>query len=131
MAGVVVLDANVLIALYEGNDAHHAWAVNTIADTAADDLVISVVTYAEAMVRPMRLGTNSQFTAGLEQLNVGVLPLPAVSAEHVARVRATTNLRMPDAVVLQAALEHGGAIATADASLAAAAISHGVAVYRP
>ena len=131
MAGVVVLDANVLIAAYDDTNAHHAWAVDLLTLTTAEDLVISALTYAEVLVRPAMENVLDEFRRDVDPVGYKVLDITAESAIATAQVRAQSKLRMPDAVVLQAALEHRGAIATADASLAAAALSHGVTVYRP
>ena len=48
---------------------------------------------------------------------------------RLARIRAKTALKMPDAVVLAAALAINGQVATFDNSLAAAAAAHDVLLY--
>ena len=60
---------------------------------------------------------------GIEQL-----PAPAEQPLTLAKLRASTSLKLPDCCVLAAAIETGATLATFDATLAKAAPEHGVAV---
>ncbi len=103
MAGVVVLDAGVVIAFRNAADPLHARAVTAWHQHAAADLVLPASAYAEALVGPCRAGPHEvaafrQFLAGLA---VHVEPVSTAIAERAAEVRATTrSLRLPDALVL-------------------------------
>ena len=130
MAGVV-LDANFLIALYNEKDTHHAWANDVSLDTLGEELFIPALSFAETLVRPARAGKADLIALALEDLGVRVIPLLEDSALHLAQVRADSGLRMPDAVVLQAALENNCSIATSDGALAKAAQIAGVTVFKP
>ena len=131
MAGVVVLDANVLIALYDERDAHHAWARQFFVDTIADELCISALTFAETLVRPTRAGVGELFQAAIADVGISVDPIDAFGAIQLATTRAESGLRMPDAVVLHTAQRRGGALATSDNTLAKAAIAAGITVFQP
>ncbi|GAA0651373.1 hypothetical protein GCM10010174_88910 [Kutzneria viridogrisea] len=55
--------------------------------------------------------------------------LAAAHAGRLAALRASTGLKMPDAVVLLTAEVSGAALATFDERLAAAAVGQGVLLY--
>lgn len=130
MAGVI-LDANFLIALYNESDVHHGWAREVMLDTLSDELFIPALSYAETLVRPAITKQSELLIDALSELGIEVVPLVESSAVHLAHVRADSKLRMPDAVVLQVALEKGSAIATSDQTLAKAAHKAGVTVFKP
>jgi predicted nucleic acid-binding protein len=131
MAGVVVFDANVLIALCLTTDAHHTWALDVFRFTQGSNLMVSAMTYSEFLIRPKREGVLQQMLNGIEQLGLEITPIDVHNALALTDVRARTNLRMPDAVVLQTAIEHSGAIATTDKRLASAARELNIPVYQP
>ena len=131
MAGVVVFDANVLIALCLTTDAHHTWALDVFRFTQGSNLMVSAMTYSEFLIRPKREGVLQQMLNGIEQLGLEITPIDVHNALALTDVRARTNLRMPDAVVLQTAIEHSGAIATTDKRLASAARELNLPVYQP
>ena len=61
------------------------------------------------------------------------VPLAPTDAAEIARVRSTYGIRMPDAVVLHAAIGYSASVMTLDEGLAAAAARAGVtrAVVEP
>ncbi|MDH6531903.1 putative nucleic acid-binding protein [Aurantimicrobium minutum] len=128
MARVIVLDANVLIALLSSQDAHHGWAVDLFIDSVDDTLVISSLTLSEAMVHPARNGQIDVMLRNITSLGIKVAPLDQADSINLAYVRARTQLRMPDALVLHTAIEHHASLATLDARLAQAAQSEGLNV---
>lgn len=131
MAGVVVLDAGALIALYDGNDAHHEWARMLLTHTADDQLVMSALTYAEVLVRPTQAGSASVFDRGIAGLHIQIAEISEHDARKIAEIRASTALRMPDAVVVFEARRAGAAVATTDKQLAKSARESGLMVYSP
>jgi predicted nucleic acid-binding protein len=131
MAGVVVLDAGALIALFDSTDPHHPWALELFIKTAGDDLIMSTLTYAEVLVRPLREGRVEKFESSISGLGITLATVTVDDARQLAGIRVATNLKMPDAVILAVAEQNVGAIATTDASLARAASERGVTVYRP
>jgi predicted nucleic acid-binding protein len=121
MARVIVLDANVLIALLASHDVHHAWALDLFIDSIEDKLVISSLTLSEAMVHPARNGQMDVMLRNITSLGIEVSPLDQAGSINLAYIRARTQLRMPDAVVLHTAIEHNASLATLDARLAQSA----------
>jgi predicted nucleic acid-binding protein len=130
MAGVIVLDANVLIAFLDATDSHHSATVQLLERRYADGFGASVLTVAEALVHPTRVDRQAAAIASLERIGVQTIPLLAADALALARVRNSYRVRMPDAVALHTALVTGSELATFDDALAAAAESAGVGIAR-
>lgn len=124
---MIVLDANILIALLDPADPHHEGAVELLHANIGEGLSVSVLTLAEALVHPARAGRDDEASAVFDAIGVQVVPL-TVDAGALARQRATARVRMPDAVVLRLAIDTSAAVATFDAALAAAAVDAGVEV---
>ena len=131
MAEIVVLDASALIALLSSDDSHHEWAVRMFLDTTAWQFQMSVLNQAEAMVHPTRAGKQEQFLEAIHNLRIDIAPVEASDGLEIAKMRAQTNLRMPDALVLHQALKVHGAIATTDKELAQQARARSVGVFQP
>ena len=131
MAGVVVLDAGALIALFDSKDSHHEWALKMFVDTAGDELVMSSLTYAEVLVRPLREGRADLFESSVGGLGISLASIEATDARPLAALRTETNLKMPDAVVLATAIHNDSHIATTDAGLAKVARERGLTVLHP
>lgn len=130
MAGVT-LDARVVIALTTTDDAHHAWAVRLIDGASQDDMSISALTLAESLVGSARAGRAYDMHHELNIAGVRTVPLPAEAAIEIAHLRASSGLRMPDAVVLHTAITQGAALATTDRALATAARAAGIVCHSP
>jgi predicted nucleic acid-binding protein len=116
---IVVLDASVVIAFLDGDDAHHAAAVEAVGRTRGDDLVIPSSAYAEILVDPWRRGPEAVGLVKrfLTDLGVRIEPLAAAIAEHAARLRSShRTLRLPDALVIATAEALGGNVLTCDRS---------------
>lgn len=131
LADIVVLDESALIALLSSEDPHHDWAVQMFIDTVAWNYQITALNKAEAMVHPTRLGKLDGFLASLEGLRVEVAAIEDADTAEISKIKATTNLKMPDATVLYQAEKAQGAIATTDTELARVAQSRSVGVFRP
>ena len=131
MANLVVLDASALIALASSKDPHHTWALEMFRDTASFDLQMSALTQAEVLVHPARAGKLDKFLKLIGDLGLEIAPIEAVDSSKLASIRATTNLKMPDAVVLHQAIKANGSIATTDQKLANVAKSKGIGVFSP
>ena len=80
-----------------------------LAKAVDDDLGVNPLPLAEVLVAPARVGLMDATKAALRDLEVAELPFP--SPVRLARLRATTGLRMPDCCVLLAA-EDGATAAT-------------------
>jgi predicted nucleic acid-binding protein len=131
LAQLVVLDASALIALASSKDPHHDWALNMFRDTAGFGLQMTVLTQAEVLVHPSRAGRLEKFLKLIRGLGLEITPIEEADASKLASLRSSTNLKMPDAVVLHQALEAKGSIATTDQQLAKVARSKGVGVFHP
>jgi predicted nucleic acid-binding protein len=128
---VIVLDANVLIAAFDGSDLHHEWAISFLRDTVSEELMISTLTYAEILVAPIRAERLKDFRKGIDSLGFSIDGIASADAPEIARLRAETGLKMPDVIVLHAALKHDASLATADAVLSRKAAALGIAVFSP
>ena len=131
MAEIVVLDASALIALLSSDDPHHDWAVRMFLDTVAWQFQMTVLNQAEAMVHPTKSSRLEQFLAAVDNLRIEIVPVESSDGAQLAKIRADTNLRMPDVLVLHQALKVQGAIATTDKDLAKAARARSVGVFAP
>jgi predicted nucleic acid-binding protein len=127
---VIVLDASVLIAQFEGNDVHHGRAVKLLSDAAGDEFAASPLTLAEALVQPTRQGRADDARAGIHRLAVRTIPLDDAAPTRLAELRVSTGLKLPDCCVLLAAERAGADVATFDEDLASAAGQAGLSVRR-
>jgi predicted nucleic acid-binding protein len=130
VAGVIVLDASVLIAYLDGEDRHHRRAEAVLVAAVDDDLGAHSLTLAEVLVVPVGEGRLEPVMAALRDLEVKEVPFPPNAAVRLAQLRATTGLKMPDCCVLLAAEAVGGAVASFDERLAEAADRLHLAVVR-
>jgi predicted nucleic acid-binding protein len=128
VASVIVLDASVLIAYLDSEDAHHARADALLVQLIDDDFAASSLTLAEVLVLPARQGRLDAARQAMMELDVKELAFPADSAVKLAQLRASTNLKMPDCCVLLAAEQVEARIASFDDRLNAAATSRGLVV---
>jgi predicted nucleic acid-binding protein len=126
---MIVLDASVLLAQLDRDDAHHAAARQRLRTVAEQRLGIgaSTITLAEVLVSPTRAGTLGSASAALRALEIEELPLPRGAAEQLAALRADTGLKLPDCCVLLAAEAAGGAVLTFDERLAREAAQRNLA----
>jgi predicted nucleic acid-binding protein len=127
----LVLDASVLIALYNDHDPNHKWAVDLMFQCVADKFHMSSLNLAEVTVQPMRLGFEEKFNKGIQGLNIQVSGLTASASADLARIRATTNSPMPDCCAIQLAEEKSAALATCDRRQGKSAKSLGIEVFQP
>ena len=126
MAGVIVLDASVLIAFLDGEDVHHIRAEALLAQEIDDDFAASLWTLAEVFVMPVRQQRLDAAREALGELDVQELAFPPDLAVRLAQLRASTNLKMPDCYVLLAAEEAGARVASFDDRLNDEAVSRGL-----
>jgi len=124
---MIVLDANVLIAHLDRDDALHASAMERLSDLAEQPFGASSITLAEVLVAPTRAGNVSAVQAVLRALAVSELPLPSDAAERLASLRVETRLKLPDCCVLLAAEATEGSVLTFDERLAREAADRGLA----
>lgn len=111
---MIVLDACVLIAYLDGEDAHHERAEALLAREIDEDLAINPLTLAEVLVVPARANRLTEVSAVLDELDVRELPFPAGAGAALARLRSETGLKMPDCCVLLAVDQAGARLASFD-----------------
>lgn len=128
---MIVVDASVLIAQLDSDDAQHRLAVSVLLAVADEELAASPLTLAEVLVGPARSGRLELATAMLRQLAISTVPLQADAPVRLAALRAETRLRVPDCCVLLAAEERLASVATFDRTLARAASSRGLRLVAP
>jgi predicted nucleic acid-binding protein len=114
VAAVIVADASLLIAWLDDGDAHHLDAIEVLA--AVDRFVVHPLTLAEVLVHPARLRCEGDVLGRLEAIGM-VVATSLLDPLALARLRATTNLRMPDCVVVLCAVTTGSEVATFDREL--------------
>ncbi len=114
---MIVVDASVLIAFLDPDDAHHAAAVALLAD-AVPPLLVHAITAAEVLVAPVRRGVADSVWSDLAAIGVEVDTMPDEPMQ-LARLRAETGCKLPDCCVLATAARHHAPVATFDARLSA------------
>jgi predicted nucleic acid-binding protein len=122
MVGVVVIDASVLIAWLDDHDRHHATAIDVLSDV--ERFVVHPLTLAEVLVHPARQGQEGEVVTRLSAIGM-IVSSQALEPVGLARLRATTRLKMPDCVVLATAQAHGLPLVTFDDTLRSAAAALG------
>lgn len=123
---MIVLDAGVVIALLDPDDAHHESAHELVRTHLDDDLLINPINLAEALVRPAQTGRLSLTLSTLTNLGLTATDLPPQPAARLAEIRAATGSKMPDCCALLTAEQEGAMLATFDLRLQASARLLGV-----
>lgn len=119
------LDASVVLALLNTEDAHHRVARSSVAQLPRP-LVIHELTLAECLVRAVRAGRDRHVLDVLSDLCSITGSSGAQGAHRLAQLRARAGLPLPDCCALDAAIQRGTGLATFDVRLARAAADLGV-----
>jgi predicted nucleic acid-binding protein len=130
MAGVIVLDASVLIAYLDGEDRNHGRAETLLAREIDDDIAANSLTLAEVFVVPAREHRLDAVRAALQDLDLQERPFPTDTAVKLAELRTTSKLKMPDCCVLLAAEDARARVASFDDRLADVAATRRLVVIR-
>jgi len=131
MAGVIVLDASVLIAYLAGEDEHHEAAEALLAREIDDDFGANPLTVAEVLVGPARNDRLDEVRLALRELEVEELPFPGDTAVKLALLRSETGLKMPDCCALLAAEHVGARLASFDDKLRKTALKRSLQTVGP
>jgi predicted nucleic acid-binding protein len=116
--GTVVLDASVVLALFDPIDDHHvaaAVAVRRCRD-AGDTFKVPASAVAEALVGACRQRSEERRLAQIERTFGPLRPIDSAVAIAAARLRANhRSLRLPDAIILAVAqVDNADVILTVD-----------------
>ncbi len=123
----MIVDANIIIALLDDQDAQHSVAANLIANTDSD-LLVHEITLAETLVHPYRAGAGALALHLIENLGIRTAESLPGFALYLAEVRAETGLKMPDCIGLALAMKLQHDLATFDNRLRNAATRLGLRV---
>jgi predicted nucleic acid-binding protein len=116
--GLVLLDSSVLIALLNPRDLHHDVAINS--NSSGNQFIVSTISITEIMPRAIKDGNAESIWKALIAMTHAIVDLGAELSMSAARIRATTSLRTPDAIISATAQERGAQLWTFDARLAKA-----------
>ncbi len=115
---MIVADTSWIAALRDPHDAHHAVAIAISDDIGDEPVLVAAVTLAECLVSAAQLGRLEEADVALRAAFEIESVDDAAPARWASR-RATSGLRLPDAIVLETALHHRArGVATFDARLA-------------
>ena len=121
-----VLDASVLIASFDPDDAHHANAEARLTQALEATWGINTLILAEVLAGPAGVGRDREVLDAIGDLGIVEVPFPADAALQLALLRAATELTMPDCCVLLAAGEVSGQVLTIDDRLGRVAQAQGL-----
>ena len=123
----VYLDANCIIYFVEN---HPVWCPKIIARITAfrasnDEVTVGDLARAECLVSPFKkedAGLEARYRAFFSDPDIRVVGMTAAACERAARLRSAYPFKLPDALHLATAIEHGcGLFLTNDAQLACCA----------
>lgn len=106
--GLIHLDAGVVIAFLDADDAHHHAAAGALSASlrGGHRLAMAASAFAECLVGPSHRGERAVATVRdlFERLPIDVVDLDDATAHRAAALRAKhASLRLPDALVLATA----------------------------
>lgn len=119
-----VLDADVVIAALDRADSHHRSAARALKAMLADGtrLLLSLVNYAEALVRPAdNAETLGAACDAIATLRIELVAPTAQISRDAARLRSSAGISLPDAFALATALARDSTLATFDRDVRKAA----------
>jgi predicted nucleic acid-binding protein len=104
---VSVLDASVLIALLDEQDAGRPLARAAVAQSKRDhDLLIPVTAFSESIVAPYRRSRRAGQRAEAALVALGnIVDVTREIASRAAQLRAARQIKLPDALILATAIQ--------------------------
>ncbi len=125
---MIVLDASVLIAHLNPDDAHHPSATAILLSGSPGEMHIHMVTLAEVLVGGVSIGRGREMRQDVTDLGIVVATTGDSEALRLAELRVVTGLKLSDCCVLDLADRHRAVLATFDIGLATAARRRGLTV---
>ncbi|WIB16655.1 PIN domain-containing protein [Curtobacterium sp. MCPF17_050] len=114
---MLTLDANVIIAVTDAEDAAHARALDVVESYEWEGFATTTLTLAEVLVRPVRDDRFDVRRDQVEALGVELLGVDGAVVRRIAELCSTHRLSMPDAAVLAVAMASTDALVTFDRRL--------------
>jgi len=112
---VIVVDASVLIAFLDAEDAHHHAAVELL-ENAVPPLIVHPITAGEVLVAPARQGIADHVWSDLVAIGVQI-DNTLIDPLQLAKLRVETGCKIPDCCVIAAAAARRAVVATFDERL--------------
>lgn len=112
-AASILIDTSVVLAYLTGSEVASPAAIqlfDAVVASGRNPAAMSVVTVGEILVRPFRVGVSAVATAeGFLRYfaKIRIVDTTYEVAREAARIRATTGLAMPDALVIASAAVTG------------------------
>lgn len=126
---MIILDASVLIAYVNPDDAHNKRATELLVELAEQPFGTSPITMAEVLTGPVKAGRMATVAPMLRELAIDSIALPPDAPIRLATLRTSTALKLPDCCVLLATEQTTATLATFDKRLAMAAADRGFVVW--
>jgi predicted nucleic acid-binding protein len=123
-----VLDADVVIAALDRADGHHGAAVRAVTRMLDEGtgMLLSVVNYAEALLRPAERDDSFRAAvAGIDALGLELVAPTAAVAREAARLR-NAGISLPDGFAVATAVTRGASLIAFDARVRRIARREGV-----
>jgi predicted nucleic acid-binding protein len=99
--GLTLIDTSIVIAALNRDDPLHKAASRALLDERRrNTLAVSVISYAEMLVGPLRAGARAVRTVERFAEELRILDLPPQVARAAAELRARRGLGLADAVVV-------------------------------
>jgi predicted nucleic acid-binding protein len=124
-----MFDAGVLIALADERDTHHGAAARFVEANSDEHFVANAVNLAESLVHAVEEAVLGDVFDAYELIGIMPLDVAGESAGAIARVRASTHLKMPDALAIHSCEREGAELVTTDETLARVAMGRGVRTH--
>lgn len=117
----IVLDSSCLLAILNKGDIHHAIMVKQLKGRT-DHFSISTITLVETLIYAFQQGTQSgeSYKRAIDYAINDIFPVDEKVALGAAKLRASTNLKTPDAIISATATLMGAQLWTLDQRLAKA-----------
>ena len=107
----IALDTNIFISVFAQEPLGEKVLpiIEAAADKGTHELISSVLAFSECAVKPYRDGNwpaLDQVKLMFQMPNLTIYPMDEVVAEEAARLRASYNCKMPDAIIVATAIVH-------------------------
>ncbi len=113
----LILDSDALLAFMNVEDVHHKSIVKRLFQST-EGFSISVVTYSETLVHSFETGMQELMFERIDTLVTDIFDVTPMIARRSAELRASSKIKLPDALIASTAIEKGLTLLTFDEKLA-------------